>query len=158
MKQSLKQTYFAKKSEIKKDWIVIDATDLVLGRLASEIAKILKGKHKVTYTPHLDCGDNVIVINAADIYLTGNKFDNKIYYHHTGYPGGIKKRIAGEILESKYPERVLHLAVKRMLKQGPLRNLILKNLYIYPRKDHPHAAQKPTIYNYAEKNPKNIKR
>lgn len=154
----MKQTYFAKKSEIKKNWIIIDAKDLVLGRLASEIAKILKGKHKVTYTPHLDCGDNVIVINVDCIHLTGNKFNNKIYYRHTGYPGGIKTRKVSDILQSKYPKKVLYLAVKRMIKKGALGNLILKNLYIYPGEKHPHLAQNPTIYNYAEKNPKNIKR
>ncbi|MDX1924036.1 MAG: 50S ribosomal protein L13 [Rickettsiaceae bacterium] len=152
------KTFSAKPADIKKEWLVIDATSLVLGRLASEISMILRGKHKPSYTPHLDCGDNVIVINADKIALTGNKLarkDGKIYYRHTGFPGGIKETTAGKMLEGKYPERVLDLAVSRMITRGPLGRKQLGNLYIYSGSEHPHAAQTPTPYDFAAKNTKN---
>ena len=114
------KTSSLKASEIKKDWVLIDAKDLVLGRLASQIALRLRGKHKPSYTPHMDCGDNVIVINADKIHLTGKKRSDKVYYWHTNYPGGIKDRTAGQILEGQFPERVLRKAVQRMLPKGPL--------------------------------------
>jgi large subunit ribosomal protein L13 len=152
------KTYSAKPSEIKKSWLLIDAKDIVLGRLAAEVAKILRGKHKVTFTPHMDCGDNVIIINARSISLTGNKSnrkDGKIYYWHTGYPGGIKDTTAGKILEGKYPERVVEYAVKRMITKNNLRNQQMSNLYIYPGEHHPHAGQQPVVYDFASKNSKN---
>lgn len=156
----MNKTYSIKAGEINKPWLLIDAKNVVLGRLASEIAKILRGKHKPTFTPHMDCGDNVVVINARDIKLTGNKAarkDGKIYYRHTGHPGGIKETTAGKLLESKYPERVLELAVKRMITKNTLRNRQMSNLHIYARSEHPHVAQKPEVYDFASKNPKNKK-
>ncbi len=154
------KTYSAKPSDIEKKWLVIDAKDVVLGRLASEIAKILRGKHKATFTPHMDCGDNVVVINAKHICLTGNKSatkDGKMYYRHTGFPGGIKETTAGKILSGKYPERVLQLAVERMITRGPLGRKQISNLHIYGDSEHPHQAQKPEVYDFASKNVKNIK-
>lgn len=156
----MNKTYSIKAGEISKPWLLIDAKDVVLGRLASEIAKILRGKHKPTFTPHMDCGDNVVVINARDIKLTGNKAarkDGKIYYRHTGHPGGIKETTAGKLLEGKYPERVLELAVKRMITKNTLRNRQMSNLHIYAGSEHPHRAQKPEVYDFASKNPKNKK-
>jgi large subunit ribosomal protein L13 len=141
---NVNKTYFAKPSTIIKKWILVDAKDQVLGRLASQISKILRGKHKVYYTPHLDCGDNVIVINVKHVKLTGKKFDKKLYYRHTGYPGGIKCQTAGQIIEGTHPTRILSLAVKRMLpKESPLARKQLKNLYIYSELHHPHKAQNP---------------
>jgi len=154
----MNKTYSIKAGDISKPWLLIDAKDLVLGRLASEIAKILRGKHKPTFTPHMDCGDNVVVINAKDIKLTGNKIarkDGKIYYWHTGHPGGIKETTAGKLLEGKYPERVLELAVKRMISKNTLRNRQMSNLHIYAGSEHPHSAQKPEVYDFGSKNPKN---
>lgn len=152
------KTYSAKPSDIKKQWLLIDASGLVLGRLAAEVSKILRGKNKPSYTPHMDCGDNVIIINAEKIILTGNKLarkDGKIYYRHTGFPGGIKETTAGKILEGKYPERVIKLAVTRMISQGPLGRKQLGNLFVYAGDQHPHEAQKPAEYNFAAKNTKN---
>ncbi len=152
------KTYSAKPADIKKQWLLIDAKDLVLGRLAAEVSKILRGKHKATYTPHMDCGDNIVVINAEKVILTGNKMarkDGKIYYHHTGFPGGIKETTAGKMLEGKYPERVIKLAVTRMITRGPLGRKQLGNLYVYPGEEHPHQAQQPVIYDFAAKNTKN---
>ena len=157
----MQATYFDKKFDIQKEWLVIDATDLILGRLASEVAKILKGKHKPTYTPHMDCGDNVIIINAAKIHLTGNKIKDKkgkLYYNHTGYPGGIKERSAKGILQSKYPERVMKMAVSRMIKKTAQGKKLIKNLYVYPDMEHPHESQQPKNYDFATKNAKNVKR
>jgi large subunit ribosomal protein L13 len=154
----MNKTYSAKPSEIKKSWLLIDAENLVLGRLAAEIAKILRGKHKPTFTPHMDCGDNVIVINARSVALTGNKSnrkDGKIYYWHTGHPGGIKETTAGKLLEGRYPERVIEYAVKRMITHNNLRNKQMGNLYIYPGEFHPHQAQQPLVYDFASKNSKN---
>lgn len=151
-------TYSAKPSEIHKKWLLIDATGLVAGRVASEIAKILRGKHKPTFTPHMDCGDNVVVINADKIALTGNKSatrDGKIYYRHTGYVGGIKETTAGKILASKHPERVLKMAVRRMITRNPLGDKQFSNLYVYAGAQHPHEGQKPEAYDFASKNTKN---
>lgn len=152
------KTFSAKPSDIQKKWLLIDASNLVAGRLAAEVSRILRGKHKPSYTPHMDCGDNIIIINAEKVMLTGNKMatkDGKIYYRHTGYPGGIKEATAGKILEGKNPEKVLRLAIKRMLSKGPLANRHFSNLYIYKGSDHPHAAQKPENYDFAAKNSKN---
>lgn len=154
------KTYSAKPSEIQKKWWVIDAKDVVLGRLAVEISMILRGKNKPTYTPHMDCGDNVIVINAQDIHLSGRKSDmkdGKIYYRHTGFPGGLKETTAGKILAGRYPERVLKMAVRRMITRNVLGDKQLGNLYIYGGSEHPHTAQQPEIYDFASKNTKNKK-
>jgi large subunit ribosomal protein L13 len=151
-------TYSAKPSDVQKKWLVIDATDLVLGRLATIVAKILRGKHKVIFTPHTDCGDNVIIINAEKIHLTGKKLAEKPYYWHTGYPGGIKSRTAKQIIEGKFPERVLQSAIERMISRTPLGRDQLRKLYIYKGSEHPHHGQQPEIFNVASLSPKNSKR
>lgn len=148
-------TYSAKAADVQKDWIVVDAEGVVLGRLASIIALRLRGKHKPSYTQHIDDGDNVIVINAEKVRLTGNKAKADIFYWHTGYPGGIKGKSKGEILEGKHPERVIEKAVERMLPEGPLARKQLKNLKVYAGKDHPHEAQSPKVVDIAGMNPKN---
>ncbi len=148
-------TYSAKPSEIEKKWHLIDAEGLVLGRLAAIVANLLRGKHKTMYTPHLDCGDHVIIVNAEKVGLTGKKRSDKIYYRHTGYPGGIKSRTAGEILDGKFPERVLEMAVKRMIPSGPLGRAQMRNLRIYAGTEHPHEAQQPEVFDVASRNPKN---
>jgi large subunit ribosomal protein L13 len=145
----------AKPSEIQKKWVIIDAAGLVVGRLASIVALRLRGKHKATYTPHLDDGDNVIVINAAKVVLTGRKREKKVYYRHTGYIGGVKERTARSILEGRFPERVVEKAVQRMLPRGPLGRRQLGNLRVYPGAEHPHAAQQPEVLDVAALNPKN---
>lgn len=149
------KTYSAKPSEIEKKWVVVDAQNVVLGRLASIIATRLRGKHKPTYTPHMDCGDNIIVINAKDVRLTGNKRNGDNFYWHTGYPGGIKSRTKGQILDGDHPERVVEKAVERMIPRGALGHTIMKNLYVYPGAEHPHEAQKPETLDVAAMNPKN---
>jgi large subunit ribosomal protein L13 len=149
------KTYSAKASEIEKKWVLIDAEGLVVGRLASVIAMRLRGKHKPSYTPHMDCGDNVIVINAAKVLLTGNKLMDKVYYWHTGYIGGIKERTAGAIMSGKYPERVVEKAVERMLPRGPLGRKQLSNLRVYPGAEHPHDAQQPQALDVGALNVKN---
>jgi large subunit ribosomal protein L13 len=149
------KTYSAKASEIEKKWVVIDASGLVVGRLASVIAMRLRGKHKPTYTPHLDCGDNVIVVNAAKVLLTGKKLKDKVYYRHTGYIGGIKERTAGAIMAGKHPERIIEKAVERMIPRGPLGRRQMANLRVYAGAEHPHAAQAPETLDVAKMNPKN---
>jgi large subunit ribosomal protein L13 len=149
------KTYSAKPSEIEKKWILIDAEGLVVGRLASIVALRLRGKHKPTFTPHMDCGDNVIIINAAKALLTGDKLKKKVYYHHTGYIGGIKEKTAGSIMAGKFPERVVEKAIQRMLPKGPLGKQQLSNLRVYPGAEHPHEAQQPTAFDVAKMNPKN---
>ncbi|GHE48724.1 50S ribosomal protein L13 [Camelimonas fluminis] len=149
------KTYSAKPADVEKKWVLIDAEGLVVGRLASIIAMRLRGKHKPTYTPHVDCGDNVIVINADKVVLTGRKYENKVYYHHTGHPGGIKERTAKFILEGRFPERVVEKAVERMLPRGPLFRQILGNLRVYGGAEHPHAAQQPEALDVAALNSKN---
>ncbi len=154
------KTYSAKPSEIKKKWWLIDAKDLVLGRLASQTALILRGKHKPTFTPHMDCGDNVIIINAKYVHLSGDKANpknGKMYYRHTGFPGGIKEVTAGKVLAGKYPERVVKMAVKRMLSRNSLGSKIFSNLYVYPEASHLHEAQTPEFLDIAAKNSKNKK-
>lgn len=149
------KTYSAKPADIEKKWIVIDADGVVLGRLAVEIARILRGKNKPTYTPHMDCGDNVIVINAEKVKLTGKKLSDKVYYWHTGHPGGIKERTAGQILSGAHPERVVTKAVERMVPRGPLGRQQMKNLRVYAGAEHPHEAQSPVVLDFASQNPKN---
>ena len=149
------KTYSAKPAEIVKKWVLIDASGLVLGRLASIIAMRLRGKHTPRYTPHVDCGDNVIVVNAEKVVLTGKKLEQKVYYHHTGFPGGIKDRKAKFILQSKFPERVLEKAVERMLDEGPLARKQFGNLRVYKGPSHPHEAQNPVALDVGAMNSKN---
>jgi large subunit ribosomal protein L13 len=151
------KTFFAKPSEVEKKWVLIDGQGLVVGRLASLIAMRLKGKHRATYTPHVDTGDNVIVINAEKVVFTGNKTDDKIYYRHTGYPGGIKQRTPRRILDSKFPERILELAVGRMLRRGPLQRKLMRNLKVYKGATHPHEAQQPELLDVKSLNRKNVR-
>jgi large subunit ribosomal protein L13 len=148
-------TYSAKAADVEKKWVMIDASGLVVGRLASLVALRLRGKHKPTYTPHVDDGDNVIIVNAAKVVLTGRKREKKIYHHHTGYIGGIKDRTARSILEGKFPERVVEQAVERLRPRGPLGRRQLGNLRVYPGPDHPHAAQNPEKLDIAAMNRKN---
>ncbi len=149
------KTYSARPSDIEKSWVLIDAEEVVLGRLAAEVANLLRGKHKPSYTPHMDCGDNVIVINAGKVKLTGKKLKDKIYYWHTGYPGGIKQRTAGEVLDGDHPDRVVRKAIERMVPSGPLGRQQLKNLRVYAGSEHPHEAQSPRVLDFAARNPKN---
>ncbi len=149
------KTYSAKAKDIEKKWFLVDAEGVVLGRLAAEIAKILRGKHKATYTPHMDCGDNVIVINAEKIAVTGKKMSDKVYYRHTGYPGGIKSETVGQVLGGKFPERVIERAVKRMIPRGPLGREQMRNLKVYAGAEHPHGGQNPQTLDIAGMNPKN---
>jgi large subunit ribosomal protein L13 len=151
------KTFSARPADIEKKWVVIDAQGVVLGRLASIIAKVLRGKHKPTFTPHMDMGDNVIVVNALQVQLTGNKRADKVYHRHTGYPGGIKSVTAGKVLEGKHPERVVEMAVKRMMPGGPLTRRQLSNLRVYAGAEHPHEAQQPEVLNVAAMNPKNTR-
>ena len=149
------KTFNLKPSEIEKKWYVVDADGLVLGRLASILANMLRGKNKPTYTPHMDCGDHVIVVNAEKVRLTGNKRNADIFYWHTGYPGGIKGRSKGQILEGRYPERVVLKAVERMVPRGPLGRRQMGNLKVYAGPAHPHEAQQPESLDLAARNPKN---
>lgn len=149
------KTYSAKPSEIEKKWILIDAEGVVLGRLAAVVANRLRGKHKTTYTPHMDCGDNVIIINAAKVRVTGDKLRQKKFYWHTGYPGGIKERSWGHILAGRFPERLIEKAVERMVPRGPLGRKQMDNLRVYAGADHPHEAQAPQPLDVAAMNPKN---
>ena len=151
------KTYTAKPADIEKKWILIDAEGVVLGRLASIIAMRLRGKHKPTFTPHMDMGDNVIVINADKIALTGKKLTDKNYYWHTGHPGGIKSRTAGQILGGKHPERVVTDAVRRMMTRGPLSKQLMTNLRVYAGAEHPHEAQSPTVVDVKAMNSKNAR-
>ena len=138
----MKNSYMQKKEEVKRDWYVIDANEVNLGRLATKCAHVLRGKHKPTYTPHVDCGDYVIVINASKVNLTGNKLDDKIYYNHSGYTGGLRERTAREMRE-KYPVEMVERAVKGMLPKGPLVRKIIKKLFVYAGENHEQQAQKP---------------
>ena len=150
-----KTTHSLKPSEVTKNWVLIDAEGLVLGRLASIIAQRLRGKHKPQFTPHVDCGDNVVVVNAEKVRVTGNKADQSIFYKHTGYPGGIKGRSIRQRLESKHPERVIEKAVERMITRGPLQRQQMRHLHIYAGGAHPHDGQQPKPLDVAAMNPKN---
>jgi large subunit ribosomal protein L13 len=154
---STMSTYVAKPGEVEKKWVLIDGNGLVVGRLASLIAVRLRGKHRATYTPHVDTGDNVIVINAEKVVFTGNKTEDKIYQWHTGYPGGLKERRPRQILASKFPERILEKAVERMLKRGPLQRKLMRNLKVYAGSAHPHEAQKPEPLDVKALNSKNVR-
>lgn len=151
------KTHSAKPADVEKKWLLIDADGLIVGRLASIVAMRLRGKHKPTYTPHVDCGDNVIVVNAERVVLTGRKVQQKVYHHHTGHIGGIKERTAKFILEGRFPERVVEKAVERMLPRGPLGRRQMGNLRVYRGADHPHAAQQPERLDVAAMNRKNAR-
>lgn len=149
------KTYSIKPAEVQKKWYVIDAQDLVLGRLASYVAMRLRGKHLPNFTPNVDCGDNIIIVNAEKVALTGNKLQDKKFYWHTGYPGGIKQRTMGQIIGGRFPERALMKAVERMISRGPLARRIMTNLKIYKGNEHPHAAQNPELIDFGTLNAKN---
>lgn len=155
MKALMKTTKSAKPHEVEKKWHIVDADGLVVGRAATIIANVLRGKHKPSFTPHVDCGDNVIVINADKVRFTGNKLKDKIYYRHTGYAGGIKAVTADKILEGKFPERVLEKAIERMIPRGPLGRAQMRSLRIFAGSEHPHAAQNPEVLDIASMNRKN---
>ena len=148
-------TFSQKPADVQKKWVLIDAEGVVLGRLAALVASRLRGKHKPTFTPHVDDGDNVIIINADKVKLTGRKYTDKKYYWHTGHPGGIKERTARQIIEGRFPERVVQKAVQRMLPEGPLARQQLRNLRVYAGADHPHEAQSPEVLDVAAMNSKN---
>lgn len=149
------KTYSAKPAEVEKKWVLVDAEDIVLGRLATQVAVILRGKHKPSFTPHVDCGDNVVVVNADKVKLTGKKLTDKKFYWHTGHPGGIKERSMEQILDGAHPERVVIKAVERMLPKGPLGRQQMKNLRVYAGTEHPHEAQQPEVLDLAARNVKN---
>jgi large subunit ribosomal protein L13 len=151
------KTFVAKPGEVDKKWILIDAKGLVVGRLATLIATRLKGKHKPIYTPHVDCGDNIVVINAEKVVFTGKKYEDKLYQWHTGYPGGIKSRTPRQIIEGKHPERVVEKAVERMLARGPQQRQLMRNLRVYKGAEHPHVAQNPVPLDVAKMNRKNVR-
>lgn len=151
------KTYSAKVGEVEKKWILIDASGLVVGRLASLIATRLRGKHQATFTPHIDTGDNVVVINADKVKLTGQKLDQRKFHWHTGYPGGIKNRTTRQILDGRHPERVVENAVRRMMPGGPLSRSLMGNLRVYAGEAHPHEAQQPVVLDVASLNSKNSK-
>ncbi|USG60053.1 50S ribosomal protein L13 [Sneathiella marina] len=152
------KTYSAKPSEVESKWLLIDAEGLVLGRLASIIANRLRGKHKPMFTPNINCGDHVVVINAEKVALTGKKLTDKVFYWHTGYPGGIKSRTAEKILGGDNPERMIMKAVQRMIPRGALGREQFSNLRVYPGAEHPHEAQNPEVLDVASMNSKNVRR
>jgi len=149
------KTYTAKPSEVERKWFVIDAEDVVLCRLAAIVSQYPRGKHKPTYTPNIDTGDNIVIINADKVKLTGKKRSDKIYYWHTGHPGGIKQRTAEQILDGDHPERVIEKAVQRMITRNPLGRQQMKKLHVYAGSEHPHEAQQPEVLDVASMNDKN---
>ncbi len=151
----MKTTLSLKPAEVSKDWVLIDAEGIVLGRLASIVANRLRGKHKPQFTPHVDCGDHVVIVNAAKVKITGNKTDQSVFYYHTGYAGGIKGRTIRDRLDGKHPEQVLEKAVERMITRGPLQRRQMKHLYIYAGPEHPHDGQQPRPLDIAAMNKKN---
>ncbi len=153
----MKTTLSLKPAEVQKDWVLIDAEGLVLGRLAAIIATRLRGKHKPQFTPHVDCGDHIVVVNAEKVRITGNKLDQSVFYYHTGHPGGIKGRTQRQRLESAHPERVIVSAVERMITRGPLQRAQMKHLHVYGGPDHPHQGQQPTKLDIAAMNSKNAR-
>lgn len=155
MKAITKQTQSIKPADVEKKWHIIDAENLVVGRVATIIASILRGKHKPSYTPHVDCGDHVIVINAGKVKFTGNKLKQKVYYKHTGYPGGLKERTAEKVLDGQFPERVLEKAVERMIPKGPLGFAQMRALHLFNGTEHPYAGQDPQPLDVASMNRKN---
>ena len=155
MKALMKTTKSAKPAEVDKKWHLIDAEGLVVGRLATIVANILRGKHKPSFTPHVDCGDHVVIVNADKVRFTGNKLKQKIYYKHTGYAGGLKEVTAAKVLEGRFPERVLEKAVERMIPRGPLGRVQMGNLRVYAGAEHPHEAQQPEAVDIGAMNRKN---
>ncbi|MBB3763415.1 50S ribosomal protein L13 [Sphingomicrobium lutaoense] len=155
MKALMKTTKPAKPAEVEKKWHLIDAENLVVGRVAAIIANLIRGKHKPSFTPHVDCGDHVVVINADKVRFTANKVQKKVYYKHTGHPGGLKETTPERILEGKHPERVLEKAVKNMVPRGPLGRAVMKNLHLYNGTEHPHGGQDPQVLDVAGMNRKN---
>jgi large subunit ribosomal protein L13 len=155
MKALMKTTKSAKPAEVEKKWHLIDADGLVVGRLATIVANILRGKHKPSYTPHVDCGDHVVIVNADKVRFTGRKLDQKVYYKHTGYAGGIKEITAGKVLDGRFPERVLEKAIERMIPRGPLGRDQMRALHLYNGTEHPHAGQNPQPLDVASMNRKN---
>ena len=151
----MKTTLSLKPAEARKNWVLIDAEGLVLGRLAVVIASMLRGKHKPQFTPHVDCGDHIIVVNARKIRVTGKKAEQSVLYYHTGYAGGIKGRTIGQRLASEHPERVVEKAVERMITRGPLQRAQMRHLYVYADQDHPHAGQQPSTLDVGAMNAKN---
>ncbi len=150
------QTRSIKPAEVKKNWVLIDAEGLVLGRLAAIVANRLRGKHKPTFTPHVDCGDHVVIVNARKVRLTGAKAEQSIFYWHTGFAGGIKGRSVRERLDSRFPERVIEKAVERMITRGPLGRQQMRNLHVYAEGKHPHAGQAPASLDVGAMNRKNV--
>ncbi len=155
MKAITKQTQSAKPADVEKKWHIVDATDLVVGRMSSIIANILRGKHKPSYTPHVDCGDHVIVVNADKVKFTGNKTKQKTYYKHSGYPGGISGTTAEKVLGGQFPERVVEKAVERMIPKGPLGFAQMRALHVFAGTEHPYDGQNPTVLDIASMNRKN---
>ena len=155
MKALSKVTRSIKPAEVEKNWHLIDADGLVVGRLAVIVANLLRGKHKPSFTPHVDCGDHVVVINADKVRFTGNKLADKVYYKHTGYAGGIKGVTAGKVLDGRFPERVLEKAVERMIPRGPLGRQQMRNLRVFAGAEHPHEAQNPEVLDIGSMNRKN---
>ena len=152
---AIKTTLSLKPAEVTKDWVLIDADGLVLGRLAAIIAQRLRGKHKAQFTPHVDCGDNIVVINAEKVRLTGNKAGQMLFHYHTGHPGGIKQRTIAQRLGGKHPGHVIEKAVERMITRGPLQRAQMKHLHVYGGPIHPHDGQQPRVLDIAAMNPKN---
>lgn len=152
------RTFSLKAKQVKKDWVLVDAKDMILGRLSAVVASYLRGKHKPEFTPSMDCGDYVVVINAEKVQVTGNKLESQKYYWHTGYPGGLKERTLKNTLASKYPERAIEKAVERMLPKGALGRKMLGNLKVYAGESHPHEAQQPKHLDLISMSAKNLKR
>lgn len=155
MQSVVQRSFVQRAQDVDRQWLLLDAEGAILGRMAAQIATILRGKHKPSYTPHIDCGDHVIVINAEKVALSGTKRTDKTYFWHTGHPGGIKSRTAEQLLDGRFPERVVELAVRRMLPSGPLARAQFRKLRVYAGPDHPHAAQKPQIYDFSVRSAKN---
>jgi large subunit ribosomal protein L13 len=153
----MKTTVSLKPAEVTRNWVLIDANGLVLGRLAALVAQRLRGKHKPQFTPHVDCGDHVVIVNAEKVRVTGKKTEQSVFYYHTGYPGGIKGRSVGDILAGRHPERVIEKAVERMITRGPLQRQQMKNLHVYAGGEHPHAGQAPQALDVAALNRKNTR-
>ena len=151
----MKTTISIKPADVKKDWVLIDAEGLILGRLAAIVASRLRGKHKPTFTPHVDCGDNIVIVNAEKVKLTGKKMEDSMFYYHTGYAGGIKSRSIKDRLAGKNPQSVVEKAIERMITRGPLQRQQMKNLYVYAGSEHPHAAQQPKPFDVGALNTKN---
>jgi len=155
MKALSKMTQSVKPADVEKKWHLIDAEGLVVGRLAVIVANLLRGKHKPSFTPHVDCGDHVVIVNAGKVKLTGNKLKNKVYYKHTGYAGGIKEVTAGKVLDGRFPERVIEKAIERMIPRGPLGRAQMRALHLYAAAEHPHGGTQPQAFDVAGRNRKN---